>query len=223
MEGLKGGIGDRVKNAVQDYRYLLNRGYPRSASLNIVSARYILSREERMLLYRCVHPDREAELVRSKLVEPPEIEGQTLIVDGYNVVLTIRAWVRGDTVYLCDDGVVRDLSGVHGKVHYDKTFQKALEEMLYSASLLNPGRVEVFYDKQVSRSGELAAATRRLLSNLGLDGVAATSDRNDARIIRASGVVSSSDIVILTQVSKIFDLAGYTITRLGGIPLELDP
>ena len=223
MEGVKGGLGDRVKNAIRDYRYLLNRGYPRSASLNLVSARYMLSREERMLLYRCVHPDREAKLVRAKLVEPPEIEGQPLIVDGYNVVLTIRAWVKGDSVYLCDDGVVRDLSGVHGKVRYDDAFQKALEEMLYSASLLKPGRLEVFYDKQVSKSGELAATTRRLLSDLGLEGVAATSDRNDTRIIGAPGVVSSSDIVILTQVSRIFDLAGYTIARLGGRPLELDP
>lgn len=223
MECAKGGIGVRVKKAVQDYRYLLNRGYPRSASLNLVSARYVLSREERMLLYRCVHPDREAELVKAKLVEPPDIEGQTLIVDGYNVVLTIRAWMRGDTVYLCDDGVVRDLSGVHGKVRYDDAFQRALEEMLYSASLLKPGRLEVFYDKQVSRSGELAAATRRLLSDLRLDGAAATSNRNDTRIIGAPGIVSSSDIVILTQVPNIFDLAGYTITRLGGRPLELDP
>ena len=223
MEARGGILGERLKNAVQDYKYLLNRGYSRSSSLDLVSARYMLSREERMLLYRCLHPDVEADAVRSKIVSPAQVRSETLVIDGYNVILTVRAWMLGEEVYLCDDGVVRDLSGVHGKVRYDEVFQRALEEVVVSAALLEPSHVTVFYDRQVSRSGELAASTRRLLKEKGLGGTAATSDRNDTSIIRAAGIVSSSDIVILTQAAKIFDLAGYTIARLGGQPLRLDP
>jgi hypothetical protein len=40
--------------AARDYRWLLDRGYPQSASLKLVGDRYRLERDERLVLFRGV-------------------------------------------------------------------------------------------------------------------------------------------------------------------------
>ena len=53
--------------AAADFRYLLNRGYPREASLTLVGNRYDLPREARQILHRGVFADEVAQARRAKL------------------------------------------------------------------------------------------------------------------------------------------------------------
>ncbi len=43
-----------LQEAAEDFRYLLNRGYPRKATLELVGNRYGLTFDERHLLHRGV-------------------------------------------------------------------------------------------------------------------------------------------------------------------------
>ncbi len=56
----------------------------------------------------------------------------------------------------CDDGLVRDLQAVFGKYKMDENTEDGLEKILDVLELIDPGKFVMFFDKQVSKSGELS-------------------------------------------------------------------
>jgi len=206
---------DIVIEAVKDYKYLLNRGYPRTLALNTVTTRYMLNKRERLLLYRTIHTDKQVQRIINKLINVESIDKFPLIVDGYNVILTIKAAVMCDHVYESDDTFVRDLLSVHGAVKYDTYFNESLNLLIRTIKELNAPYVLIVLDKQVSKSGELARNIRSLLEKYGVNGNAETMRKNDVFIISKAKeyVVCSSDVVILLKAEKVFDLAGFIIRK----------
>ena len=120
-------ISKSLIEAAKDYKYLLNRGYPQKASLDLVTSRYRLSKYERLLLYRCVHSDEICNIVKSKRVDPNDVYNRLLIIDGYNVLLTILTGIKGEPLYLCDDGFIRDLRGAQPRSCEYKLLVRATE------------------------------------------------------------------------------------------------
>ncbi|MCH1769981.1 MULTISPECIES: DUF434 domain-containing protein [Metallosphaera] len=185
---------EQLREAILDYRYLLDRGYGSKPSLDLVTGRYGLSREERLLLFRCIHPEKEVEMIKGKvgLKEP-------LILDGFNVGLSlVNAW-DGEQLFLCDDNFVRDLG--LGRKKGDSRLVNALVsvgELLISLGL----KFRIVLDSQVSMSGEIAGKLR----GLGLD--VSVVNRADKEIIASQGTSVTSDFVILRKSTKVFDLVG---------------
>jgi hypothetical protein len=195
----------RLSPAIKDLRYLLNRGYPRASAVDFVSNHFRLTSEERHLLVRCIFSDEEARRHRRKTVKLKELRGKRLGIDGYNVLITLESLMLGKLVVRCDDGFLRDLRGVFGKYrmseHTNRTI-KALAEILKRAK---PRAVAVFFDKQVSRSGELAATVRREFQRSDIAGYANAVAGVDKEL-RAFEVVASSDRVIIERASKVWDI-----------------
>mgnify|MGYP000250476015 FL=1 len=209
-------IRSELVEAAKDYKYLIDRGYPIKESLDLVVKRYFLSNIERMILYRCIHPSNVVETIASKVIKPEEVYGQTLLVDGFNVLITVVTAFDGGQVFLSDDGLLRDVSKSIKKFSFN--VEKHLEKLrliIREACSLTPSNIIFFYDKQVSYSGEIASLTRSLGEELRYKINTIVSSRNDKTIITYSqqGIVSSSDIVILLKSKKIFDLAQYIIAK----------
>ena len=157
-------------STVRDLRYLLDHGYPRDSAVNFVSNHYRLPLRERHLLARCVFSRGEAAEHRRKIVGVGAVGGRSLGVDGYNVIITLESILKGKQVVRCDDGFVRDLRAIFGKYKTSRETERAVEEVLKVVAKARPSKVAVFFDKQVSRSGELAGKVRRGLRELGLKG-----------------------------------------------------
>ncbi|MCC6014592.1 MAG: DUF434 domain-containing protein [Desulfurococcaceae archaeon] len=196
-----------VREAARDYRYLLDRGYPQKASLDLVSSRYGLERDERALLLRCIHRGSDAASVRSKTVRA--VTGESLVVDGYNVVLTVASAIEGRQLFLCDDGFVRDLRSSYTKDFESPSVVLSLELVARSLRDLKPAEVLIVLDKNVSWSSRHAEFIR---GRYGLETVLAA--RADVEVIGSGRVVCSSDFVILTKAARVFDLAQHVIRSL---------
>jgi hypothetical protein len=196
-----------VREAIRDYRYLLDRGYPQKASLDFVSSRYGLERDERALLLRCVHRSSDAIAVRSKTVRV--VAGESLVIDGYNVVLTVASAIEGRQLFLCDDGFVRDLRSSYIKDFNSSSIVLSLELVAKSLRDLKPAEVLIVLDKNVSWSSKHAEFIRE---RYGLETILVA--RADVEVIGSGRVVCSSDFVILTRATKVFDLAQYVIRSL---------
>ncbi|MCQ5362834.1 MAG: DUF434 domain-containing protein [Candidatus Methanomethylicia archaeon] len=210
------------KSAIQDLRYLLNRGYPRSSAVKFVGDRYLLNKPQRLLLYRGVFPDEIANMRRSKLVGPERVSGSRLSIDGFNVLWTVSSAMRGDPVYICDDGLIRDLSGIHGSVE-GRQVSEPLEIIVSTVSSLRPREVLFFFDKSISRSGEIAGEARRLISHYQLTGNATTVPSPDHAVLTSGEIIATSDSVVADKAASLFDLAGYIIkTRLNVKPLPIE-
>lgn len=201
------------REALEDLRFLLNRGYDKSASIRFVGDKYLLNREQRLLLYRAVYPECISILHKSKLVNPEHIEDNLLLIDGFNVLWTIISAIKGHPVYLCDDGIVRDLSEIHGAIKYWDIFTN-LKPIISFIPRLKPKKIIFFFEQQISRSGEIAATVRKLLSEINIEGEARTVQSPDYELICSNGVIATSDSIVIEKSRRIFDFAGYVIRKL---------
>ncbi len=201
-------IRDEVILAAQDYRYLLNRGYNQKVSLDLVVSRYLLSREERALLLRCIHRSEDAELVRSKVVN--SVYGDDLVIDGYNVILTIVSALEGRDLYLCDDGIVRDLRSSYIKDFSTPLVTQALRLIKNELMRLRPKSVTFVLDKNVSWSMRHAEVISNEIPEVNVK----LAKKADIAVLATKAVVASSDFVILLKAFKIYDLAGKVVMKV---------
>ncbi|MCC6013076.1 MAG: DUF434 domain-containing protein [Candidatus Verstraetearchaeota archaeon] len=209
------------KEAIYDLRYLLNRGYNKNSAIKFVGDRYLLNKEQRHVLYRTIFSENIAKLHKSKIVHPNEIRNNILLIDGFNVILTISSAIEGKPIYLCDDGIVRDVSGLHGNI-LKRNIEKTLKIIMLELNVLKPKEAIFFFEKSVSKSGEIANKVRNLLKENNLCGDARLVSSSDFYLSLLKGIVATSDSVIIEKAEKIFDLAGYIINKLGIKPISLN-
>ncbi|RLE73816.1 MAG: hypothetical protein DRJ56_08575 [Thermoprotei archaeon] len=198
-----------LSEARVDYKFLLSRGYPREQALKFVGDRYGLTKAERMALYRSTFSKGEVAERARKLVPISAIGGEPLSVDGFNVLMTVKAALLGYPLILCDDGLVRDVLSLFQRVRVGPLMCVALELVLCVLSRYRPRSVAFFFDANVSRSGEFAAHVRRRLARLGLRGEAQAVKKADVTTMLHGGVVASSDSVVVANSRRVVDLGGY--------------
>jgi hypothetical protein len=183
-----------LKEAYVDYKYLLNRGYNRKPALDLVTGRYSLSFKERLLLYRCTHSDEEIKEIKEKTILEKNV-----VIDGYNVAITILNALDNDEAFICDDGFVRDL-GLGSKKGDDRIEDILIlfAEFCYSLGL----SFTIILDSQISHSGELASNLRKRGIN------AKTVNKADKTVMSSELTIISNDFVIMKNSVKLFDLVG---------------
>ncbi len=207
---------DLKKQAVDDARYLLNRGYSRKSAVRFVGDRFALGKPERLALYRCVHSEEESSRRSSKLVEPERIRGRALVVDGFNILWTVYWAIHGHPLFMCDDSFIRDITVARGRPSVEKA--ESVFNPLASALLgLCPSSVTIVYDGQISNSGVVSSYVDRHLKSTGVNSRSFTSRTADLEIIKTEGVVCSSDSVIIDKCREAFDLAGFVVVGILGV------
>lgn len=205
-------LSNRLQNAIHDLRYLLDHGYPRDSAVTFVANHYRLTLEQRHLLARCVFSRREIAVHKSKVISSKKVNGKHLGVDGYNTLITLESILTGKQVVRCDDGHIRDLRAIFGKYKLSQATDRALAELLEILERARPRDVVVLFDKQVSRSGELAGATRRGLKKFGLKGNSRATSGVDFKL-RAFDVVASSDRAIIQRAKAVWDIPADVVAK----------
>ena len=204
-------INCRILEAAEDLRYLLNRNYNRDQALTFVGDHYKLHKEERFILYRAIYSQKEVRERKEKTISFEELQGKTLTIDAYNVIIVLETMLKGKELIESDDSFVRDISGVFGKHKITKTTHQAISLIMQTLKQNPPKKTLIFFDSPVSKSGELAAITRRKMEEHGINGTAQVVKQADNAVIRRGEVAATSDSVILQKAKKTFDLAGYIV------------
>ncbi len=190
-------------DAIRDYRFLLDRGYPERGSVALVGDRFRLSREERAMLFRGVSPTHKASERRRRLIEIEMVgEADVLCVDGHNVLLTVANYIRGTAVFETDDGVLRDIGGVHGRLHDEALMDRSIDLLAHTLAALETRRIVVCFDEPLSHS-------RRHMSRLSEEvEQRGPSGRNVAFRIGPSAdelVIAAEPSVVATSDSALMD------------------
>jgi len=196
--------------ACSTYRLLREKGYPEKATLKLVGDRHRLDRTQRNCLFRGVMPGPIAVNRRARLVTAAAVGGETLALDWYNVLITVESYLRGSTLFLCDDGVVRDASATHGSYRTSAVTPRAMGEILAMIERLSPARVEAYLDHPIPFSALMADDLRaRLSAGAGsARDVHVTLARSaDFPLKAAAGIVATSDSAVLDRIPRAFDLA----------------
>ncbi|TQD26334.1 DUF434 domain-containing protein [Methanolobus vulcani] len=202
--------------AAEDIRYLLERGYRRNSAIRFAGDHYRLDKNERYILARTVFSSETASSRRKKKLGFDDLIDRKLLVDGYNVLITLESLLDGEEVWIGDDAFLRDIKGVF-KNHSngDITFQ-AVEEMLVFIKNSDVESAEILLDTQMKNSGELAAFIRKRMEELSIKGDARTSKHVDFDLKNCplDEIVATADGVIIDAVKSVVDIPGCVAASL---------
>src|SRR5207253_4507982 len=140
----------------------LTRAYSLKGALKLVGDRYTLTDRRRLAVARAACSDQSKERRAAALVNAEDLAGQDLIVDGFNLIITVEAALSGGVLMLCRDGCIRDLSSVHGSYRAVDETETAIRLIGETFVALRPVSVEWVLDRPISNSGRLAQRVRDL-------------------------------------------------------------
>lgn len=203
------------KSAARDYRFLLEKNYPQKGIIKLTGDRYALSSTERTMLYRGITSRSNCVSRKAKRSHAYAIGKNRLHIDGYNVMLTIGSYLNGNTVFISNDGLLRDAAELHGKVFRKELMDRILDILLNELDHLRPAQSMFYFDRPVSRSGELAQKLNSRLKDACIQGRASVHDSADHPLKQArKGIIATSDSGIIDHAAlPHFDLAHHVIRR----------
>ena len=208
---------NKLQEAAYDLRFLLNRSYRKKGALQFVANKYLLNKDERNYLARSICSDLISKERKEKIIDISQIEGRFLLVDGYNVLITVESLYNEDydSIVLCDDGIIRDLNAVFGKYKLTNVTEMALNKILALISSYGPSCTCFFFDSPVSFSGKLANITKKIMEEYNVPGNVCLSKMVDTEIMRLSNlkkcIVATGDSVIIDKVDRVVDIPRYIL------------
>jgi hypothetical protein len=202
-----------LRAALADFSLLLTKGYADKSALKLVGDRFSLTERQRLAVMRSACSDQQLASRSARRVELRDIAGQSIAIDGYNVLITVEAAMSGGVIFKGRDGCYRDLASIHGT--YRKVTETIPAVQLIGEFLkeIGVGKALWLLDSPVSNSGRLKTLIRELAEKNRWDWEIRLSISPDAELKKTDAVVASSDSVILDDCKSWVNLAAEIITQ----------
>jgi hypothetical protein len=191
-----------LRTAVDELSWLLTRGYSMKGAVKLVGDRHSLTDRQRLAVSRAVCSDQSKAQRGRTQIEIAELRGADVIIDGFNLIITIEAALSGGVLFLCRDGCIRDLSSVHGSYRSVNETSPAIQLIGEFLGALKPESVAWLLDRPVSNSGRLAKLIRDCGGQNGWPWTVETCLNPDREIVSSRRIVISSDGPLLDQVKR---------------------
>ena len=202
-----------LRGAVADLSWLLSRGYAPTASLKLVGDRFALKERQRLAVARAACSDQQRESRERTRLTLESVNGQDLLIDGFNIIVTTEAALSGGVLIRCRDGCVRDMSSVHGSYRSVAETEEAIR--LISETLLDakPASALWLLDQPVSNSGRLAQRIREMAAEHNWPWSVEVV-MNPDKVLRSSDqIVVTADSYILDNVKGWINLGEMLVTQ----------
>lgn len=192
---------DLLGRATADLSLLLSRGYAEKSALMLVGDRYSLTARQRVAVARCACSD--GQLAGRKKTQYPidSIRNNILLLDGYNILITLESALSGGYLFRGRDGCIRDLAGIHGTYRKVTETIPALEMIGQVLAELKIQKTIWYLDSPVSNSGRLKTIICTLFKN-------SPFENEVELVLNPDKVLSVSEHCIATSDSVILDHCG---------------
>ena len=208
-----------LRKAVADLSYLLTRGYSDAAALKLVGDHYQLHARHRAALSRTACSDDAMARRKAHEVAAPDMRGRRLLIDGYNVLISVESALSGGILIRGRDGCIRDIAGIHGSYRKVVETLPALRVIGETLSGLGAAECMWYLDAPVSNSGSLASTMRKEAGQHQWPWTVDV-DQNPDRILEASPeIVVTSDSIVLDRAQQWFNLVPAIIAKLGNVEI----
>lgn len=188
----------KILSAANDARWLMNRGYSAESAITFTSNHYLLTSRQRMAIFRSILNDEDKTTRLKKEILKP---GTEVLIDGLNIIITLETALSHSLVLRGDDGVLRDVAGLHGTYRIIDKTAKAIKLILQTLSNLDVRNATFILDKPVSNSGSLKQLILEISRNFNLEVVAELDMNPDQIFVDKENVISSDGPVILRSSS----------------------
>jgi hypothetical protein len=188
-----------LRRAVEHYSWLLTRDYAQPSALKLVGDHLGLDRRQRMAVMRSACSDQQLALRKQNQIPPAHAAGQTLLVDGYNILITLEAALGGAFLFVGRDGCIRDLAGLHGTWRKVTETLPAIELSAAAIDRIGPRQVRWLLDRPVSNSGRLKAILQECIEKNSRPWTVELHQNPDKILCQSPDPVATSDSAILDQ------------------------
>ncbi len=207
------GAISNLQSAIVDFSLLLTRGYAGKGALKLVGDRFSLTERQRLAIMRSACSDQQLESRKQRCVALTNLEGQSIAIDGYNVLITVEAAMSGGVIFKGRDGCFRDLASVHGTYRKVTETIPAVELIGRFLEELGAGKTLWLLDSPVSNSGRLKTLIGELARENNWNWEIELLLSPDAELKKTDAVVASSDSVVLDGCKRWTNLAAEIITQ----------
>jgi hypothetical protein len=205
---------EKLQHALEDLYYLLSRDYPMKASLALVGNRYQLVKRQLQALQGIACSANELSKRKNTELSPAEIKGQTILLDGFNILIILETALLGGFVFEGIDGCFRDISSVHGSYRTVQTTEEALILIGKTLQQLGLQKVIWVFDAPISNSGKLKSTCYEIAEKHQFPWEIILDNAPDKYLIENSGLICSSDGWVLDECKRWFNLGAHIIHHL---------
>lgn len=200
----------KLREAVSELSWLLSRGYQMTSALKLVGDRHGLRERQRLAVSRSACSDQDRQRRKDHCVRTENLRNQSVVVDGFNLIITVEAALSKGPLLIGVDECVRDLSSVHGSYRSVEETQQAIVLIANALQTLGASSVLWLLDRPVY-SGRLATRIDELSAQQGWPWRVEVLFNPDSYIISSHDVAITSDSSILNRVGRWADLKSYLI------------
>lgn len=203
----------RVEKAVTELCWLLNHDYARHSAIKLVGDHHQLVQRQRLAIGRISCSDQSKINRHNKCINCQEIKSRHLIIDGFNLIITLEAATAGGILLRCKDACIRDLASVHGTYRLVKETESVIEIIGHALAAFQPASVQWLFDKPVSNSGRLAQLIQTNAQIHHWNWQTNLVDNPDQIIANSDAIAITSDSAILDAVGHWLNLTPYLLEQ----------
>ncbi len=196
-----------LRSALADFSLLLTKGYAEKSALKLVGDKFSLAERQRLAVMRSACSDQQLTSRRQREVKLADLGGRPIVIDGYNVLISIEAAMSGACVFKGRDGCFRDLASIHGT--YRKVTETIPAVQLIGKFLKehNVDNCLWLLDSPVSNSGRLKTLIGELAGKNNWYWEIELLLSPDYELMKTDMIVASSDSVVLDGCKRWVNLA----------------
>lgn len=198
----------RLTTAASELAWLLERSYPLVPSLALVGDRHGLDARARLALQRCAAAPSVCSARASRRVREASLEGATLEIDAFNLLVTLEVALSRGPLFVGLDGAVRDLAGLRGSYRLLPETDQGLSLLANELTALRVARCRWWIDAPVSNAGALAARLRAWHASVAIEGEVELV-RDADPVLAGRELVVSSDARVIDEARSWVSLARY--------------
>src|SRR4030095_12181641 len=201
----------KLRTATGELSWLLSRRYKLPSSLKLVGDRHLLTERQRLAVSRSACSDEARVRRRTHCVDLLQLRNKAVIIDGFNLIITVEAAMSGAALFVCRDDCIRDLSSVHGSYRSVQETEAAITLIGSVCEEIGPSSVLWLLDRPVSNSGRLATKIMDLANVHGWPWSVEVVFNPDTEIAASSAIAITSDSSILDRVETWTNLKAWLV------------
>jgi hypothetical protein len=202
-----------LQQATADLNWLLSKGYPDTPSLQLVGNRFRLTERQMTAVMRCSASEKALAQRAQKQYALPDLGGKRVLLDGYNVLITLESALSGGVILRGHDGCYRDLASIHRTYRRVEETIPALIMVGEALKALQAGEAQWYFDSPVSNSGRLKTMLYELAQERNWHWSAELVFNPDKVLIESHDIVITSDSWILDECTQWYNLLHYLLTE----------
>lgn len=202
-----------LRAAAGDLCWLLDRGYAARSALELVGNRHNLTSRQRNGVARYACSQEDVQRRQQRRIEPVQLHGQELWLDGFNVLTVLESALAGGIVILGRDGCCRDIAGIHRRYRKMSETVSALRMVGEMTIAWGVTCCRWWLDKPVSNSGRLKTLILETAAAAGWNMEAELTFSPDHVLSHTDQVIATSDGIVLDRCQRWVNLVRVIIAE----------